>query len=94
MKNLLFIAYLGNLIDTAATIYLTGLGYTEINPIMAPLLRFPALFAVVKLCAMGCALHILWRNRAHKAATVLAWAAAGVYGAISIYYGVFFTILI
>ena len=38
MKIRLLIAFIGNLIDTAATIYLTGLGYTEINPIMAPLL--------------------------------------------------------
>lgn len=94
MKTPLLIAYLGNLIDMVSTLCLYGLGYTELNPIMAPLLRFPAVFAVVKLFAMGCALHILWRNRAHQMAKVLAWVAAGVYGVISIYYGVFFTILI
>lgn len=92
MKTPLLIAYLGNFIDMVSTLYLYGLGYTEINPIMAPLLRFPAVFAVVKLFAMGCALHILWRNRAHRAAHWLAWLAAAVYGAISIYYGVFFTL--
>lgn len=72
MKTYLTIAYLGNFIDMVSTLYLYGLGYTELNPIMAPLLRFPAVFAVVKLFAMGCALHILWRNRAHRAAHWLA----------------------
>lgn len=92
MKTPLLIAYLGNAIDTAATIYLSGLGYTEINPIMAPLLQWPALFALVKCCAMGYALRILWRNRAHQMAKVLAWVAAGVYGVISIYYCAFFAL--
>lgn len=92
MKIPLLIAYLGNFIDMVSTLYLYGLGYTEINPIMAPLLRFPAVFVFVKLFAMGCALHILWRNRAHRAAQRLAWLAAAVYGAISIYYCAFFAL--
>lgn len=94
MTTLLTIAFLGNLIDTAATLYLSSLGYIEANPVMARLLQWPALFALVKCCAMGYALRILWRSRAHQMAKVLAWVAAGVYGVISIYYGVFFTILI
>lgn len=94
MKTPLLIAYLGNFIDMVSTLCLYGLGYTELNPIMAPLLRFPAVFVFAKLFAMGCALHILWRNRAHRAAQRLAWLAAAVYGAISIYYCVFFAFLI
>lgn len=91
MKTPLRIAYLGNLIDMVSTLYLYGLGYTELNPIMAPLLRFPAVFAMVKCCAMGYALRILWRNKAHQMSKVLAWVAAAVYGVIAIYYAVFLT---
>ena len=93
MKTHLTIAFIGNLIDTAATLYLTAMGYHELNPVMRPLLQAPVLFILVKLFAMGCALHILWRNRAHRAAHWMAWLAAAVYGAIAIYYGVFLTVL-
>ena len=92
MTTLLLIAFGGNLIDTAATLYLSSMGYTELNPIMAPLLQWPVLFALVKCCAMGYALRILWRNKAHQMAKVLARVAAAVYGAISIYYAVFLTV--
>lgn len=94
MTTPLLIAYLGNFIDMVSTLCLYGLGYTELNPIMAPLLQWPALFALVKCCAMGYALRILWRNRAHQMAKVLAWVAAGVYGAIAVYYAVFFAAIV
>ena len=92
IKALLLTAFLGNLIDTAVTLYLSSLGYIEANPVMAWLLQWPAVFALVKLLAMGYVLRILWRNRAHRAAWWLAWAAAVVYGAIAVYYCAFFTL--
>ena len=93
MKTHLTIVFIGNLIDTAATLYLTAMGYHELNPVMRPLLQAPVLFVMVKLCAMGCAMHILWRNRAHRNAELLAWIAAAVYGAIAVYYGVWFAVM-
>jgi hypothetical protein len=87
MKNRLLIAWIGNLIDTASTVILCCVhGFTEINPIMAWLLRCPALFVAVKLTAMTSVVIWLWRNRNDKKANIASWIAAVVYGAIASYY--------
>lgn len=86
MKLLLFIAWLGNLIDTAATLYLAGLGYHEANPIMRPLLQYPLAFVVVKLCTMAAVLQWLWNERNNKLAMITSWFAAILYGGIATYY--------
>lgn len=90
MKTLLIIAWLGNLIDMIATVYLTSIGYTEINPIMAYLLVNPIVFIVVKIVAMTVVCMYIWQKRADKYSKPLATFAATVYGAISIYYMWFF----
>lgn len=90
MTPLLIIAGLGNFIDTLSTLYLYGLGYVEANPVMALLLPHPWLFVLVKLTVMTALLLWLWKRRAKSAATV----AAVVYGAVAMYYGIFFLIII
>lgn len=90
MTALLTIAFLGNLIDTAATLYLLSLGYIEANPVMAWLLRWPAVFAGVKIGAMTAVLWWLWKRRGDRNAALAATVAAVVYGAVSVYYGVWF----
>lgn len=91
MRTRLTIAFLGNLIDTAATLYLSGLGYMEANPVMAWLLRWPAVFAGVKIGAMTAVVWWLWKRRGDRYAALAATVAAMVYGAVSVYYIVFFT---
>lgn len=91
MRTLLTIAFLGNLIDTAATLYLSSLGYIEANPVMAWLLQWPAVFAGVKIGAMTAVVWWLWKRRGDRNATLAATVAAMVYGAVSVYYIVFFT---
>lgn len=86
MKVLLLIAWLGNLIDTIATVYLTSIGYVEANPIMAQLLNYPLVFVIVKLLLMTGLCAYLWLKRTSKHSKPLAAFAATVYGAISIYY--------
>ena len=94
MKAPLIIAAIGNLIDTVYTMYLTRLGYTEANPFMAALLPYPALFALVKIGGMSLAIWILWKSRESKSARMTAWAAAGLYGLIAVYYLFVFPFLV
>lgn len=91
MKLHLILAFLGNLIDTAATLYLSSLGYIEANPVMAWLLRWPAVFAGVKIGAMTAVVWWLWKRRGDRNAALAAAASAVIYGAVSVYYIVFFT---
>ena len=88
MKLRLLIAYFGNIIDTISTLYLINKGYTEINPIMAKLLKFPWLFALVKIGIMTAIVARLWACRYNTNAQIVSWVAAIIYGAISIYYGI------
>lgn len=94
METRLSIAGIGNLIDTAATIYLTQKGYTEANPAMAAMLDRPVLFAAVKIVAMTALLLFLWHRREDRHAKLLATIAAVVYGSIAVYYGVFFSVIV
>lgn len=90
----LLITFLGNLVDTAATLYLSSNGFTEANPIMAQLLNYPILFALVKILVMSAVLVYLWRSREYKLARVTAMICATVYGLIALYYLWFFTFLL
>lgn len=90
MKTPIIIIWTGNIIDLVATLHLSGLGYTEANPFMAALLPHPVLFALVKIIGMAVATWILWRNRDSDIARITAWAAAGLYGLIALYYLVVF----
>lgn len=93
MKAPLIIAAIGNLIDMVSTLYLNGRGYSEANPFMAALLPYPALFVSVKIGAMALVIWILWKNREDKTARKTAWAAAGLYGLLAVYYLVVFPLL-
>lgn len=93
MKICLFIAWIGNLIDLIATIYLSRLGFYEVNFIMRPLLDYPVLFSVVKLSAMTAVLLFLWKRREDRHALPLATFAAVVYGLIAAYYMVWMIVL-
>ena len=89
MKVLLLIAWLGNLIDTIATVYLTSLGYVEANPIMAQLLNYPVIFVIVKIALMTGLCAYLWMKRLDKHAMPMAIVASVVYGLITAYYAWF-----
>lgn len=93
MKTLLTIAYLGNLIDTAATLYLHSLGFVEANPVMARLLCHPVAFAAVKIVAMTAVVWWIWKRRGDRKADIASWIAAITYGTIAIYYVIFFIFL-
>ena len=93
MKLRLCITYIGNFIDLISTIYLTRLGFYEVNPFMRPLLAYPWLFSLVKLSAMTWVCWFLWKNRNDKHALPLATFSSVFYGAIAIYYIVWFFIL-
>lgn len=93
MRTRLIIAWLCNLVDIAATLYLSGLGYVEANLAMAWLLQWPWLFSMVKLSAMTFVLLFLWNNREDRHALPLATFTAVVYGLIAIYYIVIFAVL-
>lgn len=94
MITALIIAWIGNLVDTVSTLYLSGLGFVEANPIMASLLSHPLLFASAKIVVMTMVLWYLWMNRAYRKARITAWIAAGLYILVSVYYLIFFTVLL
>ena len=88
----LIIAYLGNIIDTVATLYLYSQGGRELNPFMAMLLKSPWMFAVVKISVVTLVVIRLWTCRESKNARIAAWVAAAIFGALSLYYCVIFAI--
>lgn len=93
MKTRLTVAYIGNLIDTVATLSLTKQGFHEVNPFMRPLLDCPWLFTAVKLLAMTWVCLFLWKRREDRNALPLATFAAVVYGLIAAYYMVWMIVL-
>lgn len=86
MKTPIIIIWTGNIIDLVATLHLSDLGYTEVNPVMAALLPHPVLFALAKIIGMAVATRILWKNRGYTSARITAWVVAGLYGLIALYY--------
>ena len=93
MKILLTIAGVGNLVDAAATVYLSRMGYLEANPVMRWFLQMLGVFVAVKIVVMTALLSWLWHRREDRHAMPLAATAAVVYGLISVYYLVFFTVI-
>lgn len=88
----LIIAWLGNLIDCASTLYMCSQGFIEINPVMARLIQYPPLFVFVKIGTMTALVFLLWKNRTDKKAIAASWFAAILYGAISVYYVCIFSL--
>ena len=93
MKTRLTIAYIGNIIDTIATLHWTEHGFYEVNPFMRYLLDHPWLFATVKILAMTLVCLFLWKRREDRHALPLATFAAAVYGLIAAYYMVWMIVL-
>lgn len=74
MKIRLIIAWVCNLVDTAATLDLIRqYGDWEINPISAWLLQWPPVFAAVKLVVMSIAVAFCWWKRDWKLPKFLWW---------------------
>ena len=94
MKVLITTFFVGNLVDIVATLFFTGLGLPELNPIVAVLLNWPLVFVAVKLIIASVLSYILWIERADKLAIACAWVLALVYGAIAIYYLVGFALCV
>lgn len=86
MKTTLIIIWIGNLIDTLATLYFTNLGFTELNPIVYYLLQWPVVFVAVKLTIMLIFTYVFWLAREMKMAIVMSKVACIIYTTIAIYY--------
>ena len=94
MKICIIIAWLGNIIDIASTLYLCGNGYAvEANPVMALFLQCPFAFAAVKIGVMTGVVLWLWHSRGSRYARITAAAGAIIYGWIAVYYMVLFGLL-
>lgn len=87
MKTKLIIAYIGNIIDAAATLVLTQcFGFKEINPIMAWLLQWPVLATFFKIAVVTCVLVFLYNTERSKHTEAIATVAATLYGGLALYY--------
>lgn len=92
----LAIAYLGNLIDTAATLHLY-LVYEgeELNPISAWLLsKSPTLFVTYKLVMMTLLVVLTWWKRDWLLSKFASWIVFVSYVSVSLYYLFVYAILI
>lgn len=95
MSTRLFIAWLCNLIDTAATLHLSAnYAGTELNPISAALLPYPPLFVAYKLVMMTILVALLWWKREWKLCKAVSWVVCINYLAVSIYYLFVYLILL
>lgn len=95
IKSRFIIAGIGNFIDAIATFILTQFyGFLEVNPIMAWLLQYPLLTVFLKITVVSSVLVYAYRQEHNKYTSILATFAACLYGAIAIYYIVFFIILL
>ena len=87
MKIKLIIAWIGNLIDAFATVYLLS-NYScfyEVNPFMAWLLQFPVLAVVCKLVVISVILAFLYYAERDKCTEAVAGFAAVWYGVIGVW---------
>lgn len=95
IKSRFITAGIRNLIDAIATYILTQFyGFLEVNPIMAWLLQYPLLTVFLKITVASGVLIYAYRQEHNKYTSILATFAACLYGAIAIYYIVFFIILL
>ncbi len=95
MKTKIRIAAIGNLIDAFATYILyTKFGFTELNLAMAFLLQWPILFLIVKLALGFGILYYLSKQEYNKYVEIAATTAAVLYGAIGLYYIIWFIIIL
>ena len=88
MKTKLIIAWIGNLIDIFATLYLLN-NYSyfyELNPLMRWLLQWPVLAIICKLVVVGGILIYIFCKLDAKYADIMANFAAILYGGLGVYY--------
>ena len=94
MKTKLIMAYIGNIIDAAATLILTQyFGFRELNPIMAWMLQWPVLATIFKITVVTCVLAFLYNTKRSKHTEAIATVAAMLYGSLAMYYIVIFIFL-
>ena len=81
--------WLGNLIDTIATItlYQTGM-FVELNPVMAALLQNPVLFGVIKISIISTILIRLNKEKEDRKAQIAINIGCWIYGLIALYYAI------
>lgn len=87
MLTRLIIAWVGNLIDTVATMYLYSKGdWYEVNPFSRMLLQNPLLFAVVKLAVMTIAVSFIWQKPEWCVSKFFSWFLCIEYLLVALYY--------
>lgn len=94
MDKRLSIAFIGNIIDAIATVILCGKGFVELNAAMAFLLQWPILFLIVKLTLGSGVVYYLSRQERDRNWEIAATVAAVIYGALGLYYIIWFLIMI
>lgn len=95
MKIRLIIAWLCNLIDTAATLHLFfTVDGEELNPITAWLLQCPPVFAVVKLVVMSSAVAFIWWKRDGWLCKIASWVLCVEYLAVAVYYMIVYAVVL
>lgn len=94
MVTRLILAWLCNLIDVIATVYLcTYCNGEELNPISAELLNSPPLFIAFKLIVMTIAVLFMWWRQDTKFCKVASWILFIEYLLVAFYYVIVFTII-
>lgn len=96
MNKCLSIAFIGNLIDAFATYVLySKFGFIELNLMMAFLLQWPLLFLIVKiLLGSGIVYYLAIQKNRDKYWKIAAGTAAAVYGALGLYYIIWFLLIL
>jgi hypothetical protein len=95
MKIRLIIAWVCNLVDTAATLDLIRQYVDwEINPISAWLLQWPPVFAAVKLVVMSIAVAFCWWQRNWRLCKAASWVLCVEYLAVAVYYMIVYAVLL
>ena len=74
------------MIDAYCTIYLTDLGWYELNPISRWLLQYPMTFIWLKLLIPSLFAVLAWKSREYKLSHIMTWIAFIPYAIIAIYY--------
>ena len=74
------------MIDVYCTIYLTQLGWFELNPISRWLLQYDMTFIWIKLLASSFFAIYMWKARKYKWSNVITWIAFAPYCLLAIYY--------
>jgi hypothetical protein len=94
MKILLYLLIIFNMIDAYCTIYLTELGWYELNPISRFFLQWPIIFIWLKLIIPSFFSMLAWRLRKYTFTHILIWICFIPYAIIAIRYILLFTFVL